>query len=156
MIQANPDYKLQFEQITRLGRAFGVTLILATQRPSGAVTDQMKANMKFRMCLRVETTDDSREMLGRNDAATLPGIPGRGYLQVGGGPVSEFQAAYSGASYDIGRPDPAYSADEILEVFQTLNARGTTLILVTHDREVGAAAQRIVYILDGQIHESVG
>ncbi|MBM2844375.1 MAG: cell division FtsK/SpoIIIE, partial [Anaerolineales bacterium] len=121
MIQANPDYKLQFEQITRLGRAFGVTLILATQRPSGAVTDQMKANMKFRMCLRVETTDDSREMLGRNDAATLPGIPGRGYLQVGGGPVSEFQAAYSGASYDIGRPDPAYSADEILEVLQKQN-----------------------------------
>jgi len=116
MIQANPDYKLQFEQITRLGRAFGVTLILATQRPSGAVTDQMKANMKFRLCLRVETTDDSREMLGRNDAATLPGIPGRGYLQVGGGPVSEFQAAYSGASYDISRPDPTYTADEILEV----------------------------------------
>ena len=121
MIQANPDYKLQFEQITRLGRAFGVTLILATQRPSGAVTDQMKANMKFRLCLRVETTDDSREMLGRNDAATLPGIPGRGYLQVGGGPVSEFQAAYSGASYDISRPDPAYSADEILEVLQKQN-----------------------------------
>ncbi|HEX9808088.1 MAG TPA: FtsK/SpoIIIE domain-containing protein, partial [Alphaproteobacteria bacterium] len=121
MIQANPDYKLQFEQITRLGRAFGVTLILATQRPSGAVTDQMKANMKFRMCLRVETTDDSREMLGRNDAATLPGIPGRGYLQVGGGPVSEFQAAYSGASYDVSRPDPAYSADEILEVLEKQN-----------------------------------
>ncbi|HMK09670.1 MAG TPA: FtsK/SpoIIIE domain-containing protein, partial [Anaerolineales bacterium] len=121
MIQANPDYKLQFEQITRLGRAFGVTLILATQRPSGAVTDQMKANMKFRLCLRVETTDDSREMLGRNDAATLPGIPGRGYLQVGGGPVSEFQAAYSGASYDVSRPDPAYQADEILEVLQKQN-----------------------------------
>jgi len=121
MIQANPDYKLQFEQITRLGRAFGVTLILATQRPSGAVTDQMKANMKFRLCLRVETTDDSREMLGRNDAATLPGIPGRGYMQVGGGPLAEFQAAYSGAPYESSRPDPAYPTDEILDALGKQN-----------------------------------
>ena len=49
MIAANPDYKLQFESITRLGRAFGVTLILATQRPAGSVTDQMRSNMKFRI-----------------------------------------------------------------------------------------------------------
>jgi DNA segregation ATPase FtsK/SpoIIIE-like protein len=81
----------------------------------------MKANMKFRLCLRVETTDDSREMLGRNDAATLPGIPGRGYMQVGGGPLAEFQAAYSGAPYDSDRPDPAYSTDEILEALEKQN-----------------------------------
>ena len=49
MISANPDYKDQFESVTRLGRAFGVTLILSTQRPAGVVTDQMRANMKFRI-----------------------------------------------------------------------------------------------------------
>ncbi len=113
MIVANPDYKQKFESITRLGRSFGVTLLLATQRPSGAVTDQMRANMKFRLCLRVETSDDSKEMIGRNDAQTLPAIPGRGYIQVGGGPVSEIQAAYSGGNYDETR-DQVYSGDEIL------------------------------------------
>jgi DNA segregation ATPase FtsK/SpoIIIE-like protein len=84
MMTQNPDYKVKFESITRLGRSFGVSLILATQRPSGAVTDQMKANMKFRICLRVETADDSKEMLGRPDGAMLPAIGGRGYVQVGG------------------------------------------------------------------------
>src|SRR3990172_8407657 len=128
MIQANPDYKLQFEQITRLGRAFGVTLILATQRPSGAVTDQMKANMKFRMCLRVETTDDSREMLGRNDAARLPQIAGRGYLQAGTETLTEVQVAWSGAPYTDDQPDPQYPTEVILEALGTSEKPRSTLM----------------------------
>ena len=115
MIAANPDYKLQFESITRLGRAFGVTLILATQRPAGSVTDQMRSNMKFRICLRVETTDDSKELLKRPDAAMLPAIGGRGYIQVGGGSLTEVQVAWAGKEYTDTKPDPVYSTDEILE-----------------------------------------
>jgi DNA segregation ATPase FtsK/SpoIIIE-like protein len=115
MITNNPDYKAKFDSITRLGRSFGVSLILATQKPSGVVTDQMKANMKFRLCLRVETADDSKELLNRPDAATLPSLGGRGYLQVGGGPLTEVQAAWSGAPYDETRPDPAYPAPDILK-----------------------------------------
>ncbi len=115
MITQNPEYKARFESITRLGRSFGVSLILATQRPSGAVSDQMRANMKFRICLRVETTDDSKEMLGRPDAATLPAIGGRGYIQVGGGSLTEVQAAWSGAPYDETRPDPVYPVEDILD-----------------------------------------
>jgi len=87
------------ESITRLGRALGVTLILAAQRPVG-VTDQMRANIKFRISLRVETPDDSREVLRRADAAFLPpGIPGRGYLQIGNENIELIQTAYSGADY---------------------------------------------------------
>jgi DNA segregation ATPase FtsK/SpoIIIE-like protein len=118
MIVQNPDYKLQFEQITRLGRAFGVTLILATQRPAGAVSDQMRANMKFRICLRVETADDSKELLKRPDAAMLPAIGGRGYVQVGGGALTEVQVARAGGDYTDDRPDPVYPSDEVLEALE--------------------------------------
>jgi S-DNA-T family DNA segregation ATPase FtsK/SpoIIIE len=118
MIQANPDYRALFEQLTRLGRSFGVSLLLATQRPTGVVSDQMKANMKFRLCLRVETSDDSREILGRTDAMSLPSIPGRGYLQVGGGTTAEFQAGYSGVQYDPGDDDPNFSRSEIMAAIQ--------------------------------------
>ena len=100
MLTQNPEYQAQFESITRLGRAFGVTLILATQRPAGVVSDQMRANMKFRVCLRVETADDSKELLKRPDAATLPAIGGRGYIQVGGGSLTEIQVAWAGAEYE--------------------------------------------------------
>ncbi len=99
MISGNAEYKAQLESITRLGRALGVTLILAAQRPVG-VTDQMRANIKFRICLRVETPDDSRELLRRSDAAYLPpGIPGRGYLQVGNENIELIQTAYTGGDY---------------------------------------------------------
>lgn len=99
MISGNAEYKAQLESITRLGRALGVTLILAAQRPVG-VTDQMRANIKFRICLRVETPDDSREVLRRADAAYLPpGIPGRGYLQIGNENVELIQTAYTGGDY---------------------------------------------------------
>ena len=118
MMTQNPDYKVKFESITRLGRSFGVSLILATQRPSGAVTDQMKANMKFRICLRVETADDSKEMLGRPDGAMLPAIGGRGYVQVGGAAPTEVQVAWSGAPYDETKPDPMYPTDDILKAIQ--------------------------------------
>jgi len=99
MISGKAEYKAQLESITRLGRALGVTLILAAQRPVG-VTDQMRANIKFRISLRVETPDDSREVLRRADAAFLPpGIPGRGYLQIGNENIELIQTAYTGGDY---------------------------------------------------------
>lgn len=99
MVAENPEYKAQLESITRLGRSLGVTLILAAQRPSG-VTDQMRANIKFRICLRVETREESSEVLRRSDAAYLPtGIPGRGYLQIGNENIEMIQVAWSGADY---------------------------------------------------------
>jgi S-DNA-T family DNA segregation ATPase FtsK/SpoIIIE len=115
MVMQNPEYKAQFESITRLGRAFGATLILATQRPAGMVTDQMRANMKFRICLRVETADDSKELLKRPDAATLPPLGGRGYIQIGGGPLIELQAAWAGAEYRDEGNDPVYKKAELLD-----------------------------------------
>ncbi len=99
MIASNPEYRDELNSITRLGRALGVTLILAAQRPTG-VTDQMRANIKFRVCLRVETREESAEMLRRPDAAYLPpGTPGRGYLQVGNENIELVQVAYTGADY---------------------------------------------------------
>ncbi|MEM7798450.1 MAG: FtsK/SpoIIIE domain-containing protein [Chloroflexota bacterium] len=103
MVAENAEYKAQLNSITRLGRALGVTLILAAQRPAGAVTDQMRANIKFRICLRVESREDSSEVLRRPDAAFLPtGIPGRGYLQVVNENLELVQVAWSGANYNGG------------------------------------------------------
>jgi len=100
MVAENAEYKARFDSITRLGRAIGVSLILATQRPSGAVTDQMRANMKYKICLRVETTEDSRELLRRSDAAFLPSnLPGRAFMQVGNENLELMQVARAGGGY---------------------------------------------------------
>ncbi|HEX9371600.1 MAG TPA: FtsK/SpoIIIE domain-containing protein, partial [Roseiflexaceae bacterium] len=100
MISNNPEFGEELDSITRVGRAQGVNLLLASQRPTG-VSDQMRANIKLRMCLRVEGVDTSREMLRRPDAAYLPnGMPGRGYLQVGNEQVELIQVAYTGETYE--------------------------------------------------------
>jgi S-DNA-T family DNA segregation ATPase FtsK/SpoIIIE len=105
MISNNAEYKAQLDSITRLGRALGVSLILAAQRPTG-VTDQMRANIKFRIALRVETRDESSELLRLPDAAYLPSIPGRGYMQVGSESLENIQVGYTGEPYVRDDYDP--------------------------------------------------
>jgi DNA segregation ATPase FtsK/SpoIIIE-like protein len=100
MITDNPEFKDELDSITRVGRAQGVNLLLASQRPTG-VSDQMRANIKFRICMRVEGIDTSREMLRRSDAAFLPsGMPGRGYLQIGNENIELVQIAWTGEEVD--------------------------------------------------------
>ncbi|MGH2619650.1 MAG: type VII secretion protein EssC [Anaerolineales bacterium] len=74
----------EFVSVAQKGRALGVHLILAMQRPEGVVNDSIRANMRYRICLRVERAEDSRNVLGRPDAYLLPSHPpGRAYFQVG-------------------------------------------------------------------------
>ncbi|MGO1348416.1 MAG: hypothetical protein ACTMIL_06200, partial [Brevibacterium aurantiacum] len=81
------------EHLTALGRSLGVHLILATQRPLGVVTGQMKANINIRMCLRVREDADSFDVIGVNDAALLPpDTPGAACLDTGSS-IVEFRVA---------------------------------------------------------------
>ena len=54
------------------------------------------------------------------------------------------------ADEPTGNLDSAASR-EIMELFRQLNARGTTVVLITHDQNVAASAQRIIQIRDGAI-----
>jgi putative ABC transport system ATP-binding protein len=47
------------------------------------------------------------------------------------------------------------TTEEILDIFHRLHQAGVTLVLVTHDHDVGAAAERIIRIRDGQTHNGV-
>ena len=94
-----PDFMEALIQTARIGRSLGVHLILATQKPSGVVNDQIWSNTKFRVCLKVQDRSDSNEMIKRPEAAELKET-GRFYLQVG---YNEYfalgQSAWCGAKY---------------------------------------------------------
>lgn len=95
-----PDFMRELISVAQVGRSLGVHLILATQKPSGTVDDNIWSNSKFRLCLRVQDQQDSKDMLHKPDAAYLT-QPGRGYLQVGSDEVYElFQSGFSGAVFD--------------------------------------------------------
>lgn len=43
------------------------------------------------------------------------------------------------------------TTEEVLAIFDDLNAQGITILLVTHEQEVGARARRVVHFRDGRI-----
>lgn len=95
-----PDFMRELISVAQVGRSLGVHMILATQKPSGTVDDNIWSNSKFRLCLRVQDKQDSNDMLHKPDAAYITQA-GRCYLQVGNDEVYElFQSGYSGAAYD--------------------------------------------------------
>lgn len=100
-LKANePEFMAELVSTARIGRSLGVHLILATQKPSGVVDDQIWSNSRFKLALKVQDVADSNEILKTPDAASIV-EPGRAYLQVGNNEIYElFQSAWSGAKYD--------------------------------------------------------
>lgn len=94
-----PDFMQQLISAARIGRSLGVHLILATQKPSGVVDDQIWSNSRFRVCLKVQERSDSQEMIQCPDAAKISKT-GRFYLQVGYNELFAMgQSAWCGAEY---------------------------------------------------------
>ncbi len=108
-----PEFVRSLVSAARVGRSLGVNLILATQKPSGVVDDEIWSNTRFRLCLRVADKGDSNEMLKRPDAAYITGT-GRGYFQVGSDEIfEEFQSGWSGAEYE---PDVPFTDEKNAKV----------------------------------------
>ena len=117
-----PEFMKELISVAQVGRSLGVHLILATQKPSGTVDDNIWSNSKFRLCLRVQDKQDSNDMLHKPDAAYITQA-GRGYLQVGNDEIFEqFQSGYSGAEYNEDAKNKAASA-----VMITLNGKETLI-----------------------------
>ena len=84
----HPDILDSLVRVAAQGRSLGIHLILATQRPAGAVSPVIRANTTLRVCLRVLDAGDSRDVLGHDGAAALEPHPGR-VLVVGSDPADE-------------------------------------------------------------------
>ncbi len=79
-----PEFVTALVDIAQRGRSLGVHLLLATQRPSGVVTDPVRANTDLRIALRVQDDHDSVDVVGTPDAARIGrDQPGRAFLRCG-------------------------------------------------------------------------
>lgn len=94
-----PEFMSALTSFARVGRSLGIHVLLATQKPTGVVNDQIDANSRFRICMKVNDVSDSRELLKHPDAATITQA-GRAYVRVGNDEIYELiQSFYSGAEY---------------------------------------------------------
>ena len=97
--QQQSEFMEELISVSRIGRSLGVHLILATQKPAGIVNEQIRSNSRFGVCLKVQTKEDSRDVIGKPDAAFLR-EQGQFYLQVGNDEYFTLgQSAWSGAQY---------------------------------------------------------
>jgi S-DNA-T family DNA segregation ATPase FtsK/SpoIIIE len=100
LVKEIPDFVAGIVDIAQRGRSLGVHLILATQRPTGVVNDNILANTNLRISLRMLDPADSTNVIGTRDAAEIP-VPlrGRAYARTGPTSLVPFQCAWSGAPY---------------------------------------------------------
>ncbi|EAP97597.1 putative cell division-related protein [Janibacter sp. HTCC2649] len=93
-----PDFVDGVVSLAAVGRSLGVHLVLATQRPAGAITADIQANVNLRIAMRMRDVADSTDVIGSPDAAHLSTArPGRGFARGGDGELLEFQAARVGS-----------------------------------------------------------
>ncbi|MEP7021141.1 MAG: FtsK/SpoIIIE domain-containing protein, partial [Pseudonocardiales bacterium] len=101
LVEEIPDFVPGVVGIGMRGRSLGVHVVLATQRPGGVVTADMRANVNLRISLRVTSDAESNDVIDSPVAARIPGRqPGRAYLRTGHRELTAFQAARIGWPVD--------------------------------------------------------
>ena len=92
-----PDFVTGLVNIAQRGRSLGIHLILATQRPSGVVSAEIRANTNLRIALRVTDPTESSDVIDAPDAARISkATPGRAYVRLGHSSLVPFQAGRVG------------------------------------------------------------
>lgn len=87
-----PEFVTGLVGVAQRGRSLGVHLVLATQRPSGVISPEIRANTDLRIALRVTDAAESTDVVDVADAAALPReFPGRGIVRLGQGVLAAFQ-----------------------------------------------------------------
>ena len=95
MLVASKDVEESICRVAQMGRASGMHLIIATQRPSAdVITGLMKANIPSRIAFAVSSAMESRIILDAAGAEKLIGMGDMLYSPLGSGKPMRIQGAY--------------------------------------------------------------
>ena len=94
LVDEAPGALAELMRIAAIGRSLGIHLIMATQRPQGALNADIRANVTTCIALRVQSGPESYDVMGSGLAAAIPiARPGRAFLIRGAQAPEEFQTA---------------------------------------------------------------
>ena len=154
---AVPDFVDSLVDIAQRGRSLGVHLVLATQRPAGAVNAAIQANVGLRLCLRVATAQDSVDVIGTASASELPrSIPGRALVRLGPRDLTTAQVATGAGAGDMG----ALGSVSVRPLGPTPTSRGGSTChgtgSVDHLADGASDLDRLVDLMAKAWHEAEG
>ncbi|WP_327391820.1 FtsK/SpoIIIE domain-containing protein [Streptomyces sp. NBC_01186] len=108
MARELPDFVTGLVNIAQRGRSLGIHLILATQRPSGVVSPEIRANTNLRIALRVTDNAESQDVIDAPDSSLISkNTPGRALVRLGASSLLPFQSGRVGGR----RPEAAVTAE---------------------------------------------
>lgn len=150
-----PDVLSSLVSVGAVGRTLGVHMILATQRPAGVVNDDILANTNLRVALRVQSRDDSTNVIGVPTASAIGrNQQGRAFVKLGQDDITPVQTALvtgraeAAATVAVevrpmvfGAPAPARAAATIEQTDLDLLIDA----IVEANRDAGFAAPRAVW-----------
>ncbi|WP_354184936.1 FtsK/SpoIIIE domain-containing protein [Arthrobacter sp. UYCu712] len=111
LVDEAPGALTELMRIAAIGRSLGIHLVLATQRPQGSITADIRANVTSSIALRVQSAMESADIMNSTLAADIPiGSPGRAFLARGSEAPEEFQTA-------ILAPDSSWSDAGMVRVW---------------------------------------
>ncbi|MFJ8198008.1 FtsK/SpoIIIE domain-containing protein [Streptomyces sp. NPDC096152] len=97
MVRDLPDFVTGLVNIAQRGRSLGIHLLLATQRPSGVVSPEIRANTNLRIALRVTDAGESTDVIDAPEAGHISkSTPGRAYVRLGHASLIPFQSGRVG------------------------------------------------------------
>ncbi|MCX5204960.1 FtsK/SpoIIIE domain-containing protein [Streptomyces sp. NBC_00237] len=97
MVRDLPDFVTGLVNIAQRGRSLGIHLLLATQRPSGVVSPEIRANTNLRIALRVTDGSESSDVIDSPEAGNInKSTPGRAYVRLGAASLVPFQSGRVG------------------------------------------------------------
>ncbi|MDP9985085.1 S-DNA-T family DNA segregation ATPase FtsK/SpoIIIE [Arthrobacter oryzae] len=105
LVDDAPEVLRELLRIAAIGRSLGIHLVMATQRPQGALTADIRANVTSSIALRVQSEMESVDIVNSKDAAAISvDSPGRAFLARGAQTAEEFQGASLASPSGVGRP----------------------------------------------------
>ena len=112
MVRELPDFLDGLVQVAQRGRTTGVHLILATQRPSGVISPEIRANTNLRIALRVTDDSESIDVIDARNAGFISrNTPGRAFARAGTNALVAFQTgrtSHTAPEPQTRQPGPAF------------------------------------------------
>lgn len=125
LVEDAPETLTELMRIAAIGRSLGIHLVMATQRPQGALTSDIRANVTTSIALRVQSAHESADVIGTNAASAIPvNRPGLAYLASGAEAAEEFQSASLAANDSASGPVTVFETIKALALLPSVDGSG--------------------------------